>query len=361
MKAILMLEDGKSFLGEAVGVKAEKTGQVILNTAVVGYQEMLTDPANAGKILVLTYPLIGNYGVAPKFNESNKVWLAGLAIKEKTRIFSNWQAKGSFEDFIRENNLLTICNVDTRTLAVHLRQKGEMLGIISTENSDSKELISQIDGFRKKAKQSLLPEVSVSKPQRLGKEKSKHKIAILDLGITRSVIRQLDALGFSIIVFPYNTAPEEILRAKPSGLIISGGPEEDSGLKEVVARVKCLIGRLPIMGISTGHQVLAQALGAKVAKLKLGHHGVNYPIHNPASYKGEITVQNHSYVVDVDSFNKLKDVKVTGYNLNDRTIEEFESKKLKLLGIQYCPASPGFKEVNGAFIKFTKMLRKRSN
>lgn len=356
MKAILMLEDGKSFVGEGLGVEGEKVGEVILNTAVVGYQEMMTDPANAGKILVLTYPLIGNYGIAPKFNESKHVWLEGLVIKEKSRIYSNWQAKTSFDAFIKEHNLLTMSEVDTRTLAVHLRQKGSMLGIISTKNFEAKELLAKINDFKKKPSESLLPKISVKKPLHLGKEKAKYKVAILDLGITNSIIRQLETLGFSITLLPYNTPAQEILRLKPKGLIISHGPEEDIGLKEVANNIKSLINRLPILGISTGHQVLAAALGAKITKLKLGHRGVNYPIHNPASYKGEITVQNHAYVVDTDSLNKIKEVKITSYNLNDRSVEEMESKKLKLIGTQYIPASPGFNEVNPVFYRFKKML-----
>jgi carbamoyl-phosphate synthase small subunit len=358
MKAILMLEDGKSFAGEGLGVEGEKIGGVIFNTAVVGYQEMMTDPANAGKILVLTYPLIGNYGTAPKFNESKGVWLAGFVIKEKSRIFSNWQAKQSLDDFIKEQNLVAMSQVDTRTLAVHLRQKGEMLGIISTKNFEAKELLAKLNDFKKKPPESALPKISVSRPLHRGREKAKYKIAILDLGITNSVIRQLETMGCSITLLPYNTSAQEILSAKPKGLIISNGPEEDAGLKEVVDNIKPLINRLPILGISTGHQILAQALGAKLTKLKLGHRGVNYPIHNPASYKGEITVQNHGYVVDADALSKIKEVKVTGYNLNDRTVEEIEGKKLKIIGTQYYLASPGFNEVNSVFKKFIKMLTK---
>ncbi len=358
MKVILMLEDGKSFVGEGLGVEGEKIGGVIFNTAVVGYQEMMTDPANAGKILVLTYPLIGNYGTAPKFNESKGVWVAGLVIKEKARIFSNWQAKASFDDFIKEHNLVTMSEVDTRTLAVHLRQKGEMLGIISTKNFEAKELLAKINNFKKKPSESLLPKISVTKPSLIGKEKAKYKIAVLDLGITNSTIRQLETLGCSIMLLPYNTPTQEILRIKPKGLIISNGPEEDAGLKEVVNNIKPLISRLPILGISTGHQILAQALGAKITKLKLGHRGVNYPVHHPTSYKGEITVQNHGYVVDADSLNKIKEVKITGYNLNDRTVEEIESKKLKIIGTQYYLASPGFNEVNDVFKRFEKMLKR---
>lgn len=357
MKAVLMLEDGRSFIGESLGVNGERVGEVFMNTAVVGYQEMLTDPANAGKILVLTYPLIGNYGCAPKFNESKNVWLAGLAIKEKSRIYSNWQAKLSFDDFAKEHKLLTITGVDTRALAVHLRQKGQQPGIISTGCFETRELLEKIEEFKKNKPTTLLPKISVSKLTHLGEARAK-KIAILDLGITHSSIKQLETLGLSLILLPYNTPAKEILRLKPKGLIISSGPEEDAGLKEVAANVKNLIGRLPILGISTGHEVLASALGAKITKMKLGHHGVNYPVYNPHLYKGEITVQNHSHVVDTDSLNKIKNIKITSYNLNDRTVEEMESKKLKLLGVQYMPACPGFNEVNGAFKKFAKMLTK---
>ena len=356
MKSILMLEDGKSFLGEAAGLKGERIGEVIMNTAVVGYQEMITDPANAGKILVLTYPLIGNYGCAPKFNESDNVWLAGLVIKEKSRIFSNWQAKESFDDFIKRYKLVTLSGVDTRTLAVHLRQKGSMLGIISANCFETKELLSKIASFRKNKPIELLAKISIKTKKELG-VKGKKKIAILDLGVTNAIIRQLESLGLSLTVLPYNTSAEDILMLKPAGLIISDGPEEAPELGEVVKNLKLLIGRVPILGIATGNLVLANALGAKTDKLKTGHRGVNYPVQNPAVFKGEITVQNHAYVLDAVSLLKIKQVKITGYNLNDHTVEEIESKKLKVLGVQYLPVCPGFKEVNNVFKRFLKMLK----
>lgn len=356
MKAILMLEDGKIFVGKAVGGNGETIGEVILNTAVVGYQEMMTDPANVGKILVLTYPLIGNYGTAPKFNESRKIWLSGLVIKEKSKMYSNWQARLSFDDFIKKDNLITIAEVDTRTLAVHLRNKGEMLGIISTKDFEAKNLLAKLVDFRKKTKEGLLTKVSVTRPRRIGKGKTKYKVAVLDLGITNSIVRQLEALGLSITLLPYNSPSQDILRNRPKGLIISNGPEGEAGLKGVVNNIRVLVGKIPILGISTGFQVLAQALGAKIIKMKLGHRGVNYPIQNPKFFKGEITVQNHSYVVDAASLNKIKKIKITAFNLNDRTVEEMESKKFKLLGVQYIPASPGLNEVNPVFKKFMQML-----
>jgi carbamoyl-phosphate synthase small subunit len=360
MKAILMLEDSRYFWGETVNqAKGERIAEIILNTAVVGYQEMMTDPANYGKILVLTYPLIGNYGIAPKFNESRKVWLSGLVIKEKTNIYSNWQAKSSLDEFISENKLLTIHKVDTRTLAVHLRQKGEMRGIISTECFDLKELSVKMQSFRKAKVESALPEISVEKITVLNKAKPKaKKIAILDIGVTDSLLRQMQALGMGLTLLPYNTSAEEILRLKFQGLIISNGPEQDPGLAAVAENVKKLIGKIPVLGISCGHQVLTQSIGAKTIKMKLGHRGVNYPINNPVSYNGEITAQNHSYIVESESLAKIKNVKVTEYNLNDRTVEEIESKKMRFIGAQYMPVSPGLGEVNPVFHRFEKMLER---
>jgi carbamoyl-phosphate synthase small subunit len=355
MKAILLLEDGKTFIGQS-HASAEAAGEIILNTAVVGYQEMITDPANAGKILLLSYPLIGNYGCAPKFNESKGVWLAGLVIKEKSAIYSNWQAKASFDDFVKEHRLPVITGIDTRTLAVHLRQKGQALGIISTSCFETKELLAKIKAFRARPRESILPKISVNKITPLGKSKVK-RIAVLDLGVTNSVLRQLELLGIPLTLMPYSASSQEIARLKPRGLIISSGPEDDPEIEGVVRNIKPLIGKIPILGISVGHEVLARALGAKVVKMKLGHRGVNYPIHHPADYKGEITAQNHSYAVDADSLSKVKDVKVTAYNLNDRSIEEMESRKRKFIGAQYIPACPGFNQVNNVFKKFVKILR----
>jgi carbamoyl-phosphate synthase small subunit len=355
MKALLVLEDGKSFSGDALSA-GESVGEIAVQTPVVGYQEMLTDPANAGKMLVLTYPLIGNYGVAAKFNESTTVWPSGLVIKEKSRMYSNWQAKESLDDFLQRGRIVTIAGVDTRTLAVHVRQKGEMGAIVSTRCADTSELLNKIKAHRNLKRESLLPKISVQRIERLSKRKARHHIAILDIGITRSIIAQLERLGCAITLLPHTTSPRDIIKLKPEGLVVSNGPEEDVGLGEVEKTVSALIQKFPILGISTGHQVLARALGAKVVRMKVGHHGVNHPVLNPASFKGEITAQNHSYVVEIDSINKIKSIKVTGFHLNDRSIEEFESKKLKVLGIQYYPACPGFEEVSPALRRFTQMV-----
>jgi len=355
MKAVLMLEDGKSFIGESETLQKERVGEVIMNTAVVGYQEMITDPANIDKILILTYPLIGNYGCAAKFNESDTVWPAGLVIKESSRIFSNWQAKESLGAFAKRNGLFFMHSVDTRTLAVHLRQKGSMLGVISTESFDRKELLSKIAAFGKEQSLSSIERVSTQKVVHSGRSTGK-KVAILDLGVTRSIVCQMESLGCALKLLPYGTSGDEILRFKATGLILSSGPEDIPGLEKVAGNIKPLIGKLPILGIASGNLALAMALGVKINKLKIGHRGVNYPIQSPSSFKGEITTQNHAYVLDHDSLLKVKGLKISSYNLNDRTVEGIESKTLKIIGVQYMPVSLGYNESNGALIQFMKML-----
>ncbi len=357
MKAILMLEDGKMFGARASGAAGERLGQVCFNTAVVGYQEMLTDPANAAKILVLTYPLIGNYGIAPKFNESGSCWPAALGIKERSAIYSNWQARESLDDFAKREKLMVLEGLDTRGLIVHLRNKGEMLGIASTEDGDPKSLLSKMAAYKNSKPQSFVARASVSRPKTIGS--GKKKIAVLDLGVTNSLIKQLTSLGAGITLLPYNTAAKDILKTKTKGLIISNGAEQDIALEEVIENIKSLIGKLSILGISTGHQALAAAAGAKVIRMKLGHRGVNYPIRNPASYKGQISVQNHGYVVDANSLTKIKGLKITGYNFNDMSVEEIENKRHRYMGIQYYPVSPGFNETHPVLRRFLNMATSR--
>lgn len=356
MKAILMLEDGKGFYGESFTPIQEVCGEIRFNTAVVGYQEAITDPANAGKVVVMTYPLIGNYGVAPKFNESRQPWVSCLIVKELSRFYSNWQARASLEAYVKEHNLALMSGIDTRTLTVHLRQKGLMLGVVSTRVFETKELLARMKAFRGAPAQSCLSKVSLRRVRQHGcRKRNALRLAVLDLGVTNGLLAQLERLGARIIVFPYDTSAQEILRARPAGVIISNGPEADPELTGVTQRIRPLLGKVPILGISTGHQVIAQALGARVVAMKVGHHGANYPIHSPKTFKGEITAQNHSRVVDADSLAGIKRIAVTAYNLNDRTVEEIESKALGLIGVQYLPLSPGFGEPHAVLKRFVKL------
>ncbi len=354
MKAILVLEDGSLFEGVSFGAEGERIGEVALNTAVVGYQEMMTDPANAGKILVLTYPLVGNYGVANKFNESDRCWIAGLAIKEPSRIYSNWQAEAPFDDFVKKEGVLTISDIDTRTLAVTIRDKGEMFGIISTKSSKKEELLSKLKTYKKTARVDFIRKISVKKQVEI--KGHGPKIAVIDLGMTNSFIKQLKTLGCDITLLPYDT-DSSIVTGKPyDGVIISNGPENDEALKGVAGTVKNLLGKIPLLGISTGHEVIAMALGAKLVRMSLGHRGVNYPVRPDGSFKGHITIQNHTYAVEDESIKKRKDVRVTLRNINDSSIEEMDSKRLKFISVQYYPASPGFDEVSDVFRRFANLM-----
>lgn len=361
MKAVLILENGSSFEGQGIGIAGERAGEVILNTAVVGYQEMITDPANAGKILVLTYPLIGNYGVAKKFSESEKSHLAGLVIKEDSRTYSNWQAEGSFADFLEKEGVLAISGVDTRTLAIEIRDNGEMFGMISTEERDKNILINRLNKYKQDFKKDLISKISVGKIIKIDPNSSGPNIAVLDMGMLNSFIKQLKTLGCNITLLPYDTTAEKILSLKPDGLIVSGGPEGDTALEQISKTVKCLIGKLPMLGISTGHEAIGLALGARLDKLKVGHHGVNYPVKPDGSYKGDITVQNHSFVINEDSVKNIKGVKVSLRNINDNSIEEMESPSMKFISTQYYPASPGFDEINPVFCRFLKMVPLKKN
>ncbi len=357
MKAKLVLEDGSSFEGISIGSPGEKIGEVILNTAVVGYQEMITDPANAGKILVLTYPLIGNYGVAGKFNESKKCWIEGLIIKENSKMYSNWQAEGSLDDFLKKEKTVAISEIDTRTLAVKIRDSGEMLGIISTKDTSDAVLLKKLKD--NKAKKNFIKGISVEKITKNKDAGSGPDIAILDLGITNSVIKQLKTLECNITLLPYDTDADKILKSEFDALFISNGPEDDEAIPIITQTIKEMLGKIPVLGISTGHEIIALALGGKLKKMAMGHRGVNYPVKSSDSLKGEITVQNHSFIVDEDSIKNRKDVNITLRNLNDNSIEEMESKSLKFISTQYYPVSPGFDEVNNVFVRFLKMANKR--
>jgi len=362
MRGILVLEDGSYFEGVSIGKAGERIGEVVLNTAVVGYQEIMTDPTNAGKILVFTYPLIGNYGVARKFSESKKCWIEALVIKEESKMCSNWQAEDTFNNFLKKEHLVAISDVDTRTLAVKVRDYGEMLGIVSTavplagKETKIGELIKKVKDYKKHTKRNFIINISREITEIKGNT-SRPKIAILDLGMLNSFLEQLKTLECNITLLPYNTDAEKILGLNPDGLIISNGPEEDEAISEIVEVVKKLIGKIPLLGISLGHEIISLALGGRLRRLKAGHRGVNYPVKSSSSYKGDITVQNHSFVVDEESVKGRDDINITLRNVNDDSIEEMESGSLKFISTQYYPVSPGFDETNGVFKRFLELMK----
>ncbi|MEA3328800.1 MAG: glutamine-hydrolyzing carbamoyl-phosphate synthase small subunit [Candidatus Omnitrophota bacterium] len=353
-KAVLALEKGSIFKGRSIGLNGEKTGRVSFYTGVVGYQEVMTSPANAGKIIVLTYPLIGNYGVAKKFMESKKVWAEAVVIKEKATITSNWQAEGDFDRFLEKEEVLAIEGIDTRTLMVELRENGEQFGIISTRDFNPKSLKKKIEKLKFKGLD-VIKDISVKKITRSGKRGL--TIGVIDIGLTNSIVSQLETLGWGVKVFPYNISGSSLLKNLPKAVIISDGPEADKGIYIAVEKVKQLLGKVPVLGIGAGCQVLALALGGRVESMFLGHHGLNYPVLSPGSLKGEITVQNHSYAINESSL-KGKNVKIAWRNINDETIEGIECRKLKAWGYQFYPASPGMGEVNCVLKNFITSVKK---
>jgi carbamoyl-phosphate synthase small subunit len=325
---MLIFDDGTPFEGVSVGAEGTRTDMIMLYTGVVGYQEVMTDPANAGKIIVFTYPLLGNYGINPLFNESKRAWCSGIVFKEKSRTISNFQALSSLEKFLKSQGIIALSEVDTRTLTVTIRDSGEQTVTISSKAAPKT--------TRSKQK-SFLKDISVSDITQVCKGKGP-KIAVLDIGITNSILKQFELLDFNVWVFPYNAKPQDIVKIKPDGVIISNGPEEDEGLDKSVVTVEGLLGKIPMLGIGTGHVVIARAIGAKIVPLKLGHRGANYPVMTRDSLKGEITVQNHRLVVEESSL-KGKKIAVIERNLNDKTIEKMQSDSLQFVSIQYYPAS----------------------
>lgn len=358
MKAILVLEDGTSFDGVSIGGPGdERFGEVVLNTSVVGYQEFMTDPANAGKILVLTYPLIGNYGIAKKFNESKKCWLSGLVIAEESRIRSNWQSERSLGEFLKDEEICALSDIDTRMLALTIRDKGEMFGMLSTKSTNKSELVLRLKSYKISAKKNYISDISVKKLTQVTAGLTGPDVAVIDIGMTNGFIKQLKTLGCNLTLLPYDTDAGSILAMKPDGVIISNGPEDDDAINSISDTVKSILGKVPILGISTGHEIIGLALGMKRKRMKSGHHGANYPVRGEGSFKGEITVQNHSYTLDEGSLKSGKrSVEITLRNVNDGTIEEINSRALKFISVQYYPVSPGFDEVNSVFERFVAMM-----
>jgi len=356
MKARVVLEDGTVFEGVSVGAPGERIGEVVLNTAVVGYQEIMTDPSYAGTILVFTYPLLGNYGVAAKFNESGRCWAGAVAMKEISRIYSNWQAEDSLDNFLKKEGVIAAGGIDTRTLAVAIRDKGEMLGAVSDKATKKEDLLKAIRDYKKDPRRDFIKDISVKKPTHISGRAGSPRIGVLDLGMLNGFVAQLKALGCAVTFLPYDTPYDTILNADWDGLIISNGPEADEAIPGVTRTVKGLLGKIPLLGISTGHEVIGLALGGKLKRMKAGHRGVNYPVTPPRSLKGEITVQNHSYVIDENSIKNRRDVAVGLINLNDGSVEEMESAALKFISVQYYPVSPGFGEVNSVFKRFLALV-----
>ncbi len=356
MDAILALEDGKIFKGKSFGAKCEKAGEVVFNTSMSGYQEIITDPSYKGQIVAMTYPLIGNYGVTREDAESRQPFLEGFVVKEYSKIASNWRKEESLGEYLKENNIPGIEGIDTRQLTLHIRQAGAMKAVLSTVDLDEKSLVRKAKDSRGLIGVDLVKEVTSRKQYVWPADKVRFRVVVLDCGVKYNMLRELIKNGCAVTVVPASTAADEILGMNPDGVLLSNGPGDPAAVEYVVETTAKLIGKVPIFGICLGQQMLGLALGGKTYKLKFGHHGANHPVKELKTGRVSITVQNHGFCVDIDSLPK-KDIEITHINLNDRTLEGMKLKKLPVFSVQFHPeASPGPHDAEYLFKDFVKLM-----
>jgi carbamoyl-phosphate synthase small subunit len=357
--ALLVLEDGTAFAGMAFGAPGERHGEVVFNTSMSGYQEITTDPSYCGQIVVMTYPLIGNYGANPEDVESGRPWVEGLAVREISPLHSNWRAAESLDAFLARHAVPGISGIDTRALTRHLRSRGAMKGVLSSVDLDAQSL-------RRKAQESpglvgrdLVREVTcarVHSPTYPGDKR--FRVAAIDCGMKRSILDCLAMVGCDLTVFPASATAAEILSAGPDGVFLSNGPGDPEGVPQVIETVRALLGKKPIFGICLGHQLLGLALGGRTYKLKFGHRGANHPVMDQRTGRIDITSQNHGFCVDMDSLDPAV-VEFTHVNLYDRTNEGMRHRTLPAFSVQYHPeASPGPHDARHHFDDFIALMER---
>jgi carbamoyl-phosphate synthase small subunit len=369
VKGVLLLEDGTRFEGCGFGAKGRKCGEVVFNTAMSGYQEILTDPSYHEQIVTMTYPLIGNYGTNTLDIESDKPYLSGFVVKEKCSFPSNWRNEFSLDDYLKKHNIPAIEDIDTRKLVMHIRQAGAMKGIICTDGTNIKTLKDELDEYPGLLDRDIVENVSTKKSylwdkpveNEFGqsfKSEAKYDVIAFDYGIKQNILRLLVSHGCKVTVVPAKTTAEDILKQKPDGVFLSNGPGDPGPISYAIETTRKLLGKVPIFGICLGHQILGLAVGGERFKLKFGHHGANHPVKNLVTGKIEITSQNHGFCIDPDSLLD-KDVQITHINLNDNTLEGFRCKNVPAFAVQYHPeASPGPHDSSYLFNEFIELINK---
>ena len=359
MNALLALEDGTVWRGQAFGAAGTGEGELVFNTSMTGYQEALTDPSYAGQILVMTYPLIGNYGAPDEDNESEKIHVEGFVVREYTAHYSNWRARRSLGEFMEEHGVLGIQGIDTRALTRKIRGGGELRAVVSTEASDPDALVERARRFAGLEGADLAQSVTLNSPsvwEKSGVDQP-FRVAAYDFGMKRNIARMLTQHGCEVTAVPAAYSADDLLKMKPDGVFLSNGPGDPGAVQYAVEEIRKLIGKVPVFGICLGHQLLGLAMGGTRFKMKFGHRGANQPVRRLDTGQVEITSQNHSFCIDPDSL-KHTNVETTHINLNDGTLEGLRHRDYPLFSVQYHPeASPGPHDAAYLFQRFVDMMK----
>jgi carbamoyl-phosphate synthase small subunit len=369
--AILALEDGTVFEGRSFGAPTERSGEVVFNTALTGYQEVFTDPSYSGQIVILTNPQIGNYGTSSEDNESRGPFIEGLVVREFSPEASNWRSDSAADAFLARAGVPIISDIDTRALVRHLRTRGVMRGVLSSVRPDTEALIETARSIPTMTGLDLASLVTTAERYEWSKPVEgcspsdlagtpaapEFHVVAYDFGIKHNILRRLVHSGCRVTVVPALTSAEDVLALNPDGIFLSNGPGDPEPLTTQVGNIRKLIGKKPIFGICLGNQLLGLALGGKTYKLKFGHRGANHPVRNELTKRVEITSHNHGFAVDPDSLN-LNEVEITHVNLNDQTLEGFRHRSEPVFCVQYHPeAAPGPHDSHYLFDDFTKLMR----
>lgn len=357
-KAILLLEDGKIFEGKAAGKIGTTTGEICFNTGMSGYQEIFTDPSYFGQIVVMTNSHIGNYGVQVDEVESDSIKIAGMVCKKFNNGFSRKRANDSLENYFVNDNIVAISDVDTRALVRYIRDKGAMNCIISSDNLDIDSLKAQLAKVPSMQGLELSSKVTTKAAYEVKPENAKKRVALLDFGVKKNIVRCLVERGCHVKVFPMKTKLDELMAFKPDGFMISNGPGDPGVMKEEIELVKQVINtNIPVFGICLGHQLIAESQGISTYKMHAGHRGINHPVKNLITGKSEVTSQNHGFSVNADDVKNNSNIEITHRNLNDDTIEGIRLKDKKVFCVQYHPESnPGPLDSRYLFDDFVALM-----